>query len=292
MWLLIVVGLLVIGITVLFFVNQSMALPVVTRRGWVRVPPHGQKRIASGKSRSVNGVVKACMAAKGRSFNWNSQTGRYEVFSLWLMSRVQPAPDVAPKAPGTFDWESTKWLTGNLQKDHLGAIPPSRSCDSVKDQLRLYGLDPDGKTARTYDGVYTFPPKDALDQGIIESGDTRGEKSGKRDSHYYKTDKIAEDLYGGALAGASKDKVREAKGKVTSAYVDHELEDRIKAAGGAAPVGTDAAGNIVLAQEIRDCEDFTEAPPNDVLYHGCDENTGELYRDATRTTLDKFDPNF
>lgn len=165
----------VLLVLAVFLVAVAARVPCHLQEGWVRAQPAGGP-LAVGTARSLFQVLRHARRAGARSFNYTRSTRYYELFSDYLVNFTMPGPGFAPGQPGPFDT-----VTGVVVRP--GEAVPAPCCEKIKCEMRMFGLDPDGKMQRDWDraGPYYDVAKAAQSWQVVGGRAVPPDKQGKSD---------------------------------------------------------------------------------------------------------------
>ena len=258
--------LTVVALAALAAGHKATQIACEIQERWWRITPPGVTPAATGTSAALFLVVRKARKMGARSFNYNRASGRYEIFSQWLMNWTQPVDYVVSGAV-PMPMARAVHVTGTVA-DGTTVVAPAPCCEKIKCEMRAYGLFPDGRSLRDWSRA-----------NPADSGDT----------HYYDVKKAAAEW-------PSKDGTAQPPAKVSkdAALVDAALETRMKLTGKAI-VGHAPDGSIQLASDGPGCSgacDFCTGVdgkgnclnPTAAFWYGCNDQ-GRLYSNKEKTAV-------
>lgn len=144
-----VIGVLLLLIVCLLFAQSVMKMEHCTRAGFWRVPPPGVLPLEQGTTFSLWNVIRMCKnySKNGkitRSFNYNPATGAYQLFEDWLINwTIRSGKGASTYKDGILSPISNVRVTGTINRP--GEVAPSECLQKIKAEMRVHGLDGDGK---------------------------------------------------------------------------------------------------------------------------------------------------
>jgi hypothetical protein len=220
----VVLVVLVVAAAAMALVRQKMSVPVLKQEGWWRVLPDGSKPTKTGKARSFYAVAKIAKKTEGiKSFNYNTETGKYELFDKWLVNFTQPMDIEGTQAPYTI--KRGPHVTGVLIPEGGGKIP-FPCCAKIKCEMAAFGLDATGAL---------HPSRDLDADPYYDVAKAAATWPGKKNSQ-------------GKIQATPPAAGANAMGE----FVDHDLTRAVKEAG-KAPVGLNPDGTIKVAEDSGTC---------------------------------------
>jgi hypothetical protein len=153
--LLIFLAVLAVSAGAVLALHFAIRTTLVTRVGWWRTPPKSVRPLAEGTISAlwkIGGVVRAtekATRARVRSFNYNAETRRYQLFEGWLVNWTQRVPgtgveDDKETGEPRLVAENKRRVTGMLVLDSARP-PPAPCCKKIRADMLAYDLDPYGR---------------------------------------------------------------------------------------------------------------------------------------------------